>query len=109
MANNHLIKKHSRRLTRTLVVLSIVMGLTSPRVNADEMTVRTQIKSEAAQLLEQGDIAAYDRRATELRRTGERTPAGIWKLSLFYKGLDNWPARQPDAPIWARIEAATGA
>jgi hypothetical protein len=110
MANNHPIKKQSRGLTRTLAVFSIVMmGLTSLRVNADEMAVRAQLKSEAAQLLEQGDVAAYDQRATELRRTGERTPAGIWKLSLFYKGPDNWPAPQADAPIWTRIEAATDA
>jgi hypothetical protein len=87
----------------------LVLGLASLGVNADEMTVRADLKSEAARLLEQGNMAAYDQRASELRRTRERTPAGIWKLSLFYKGPDNWPAPQPDAPIWKRIEAATEA
>jgi hypothetical protein len=107
MTTNHPINGRSSRLTQLVVLLSIMLVLVSPRVNADEMTVRGEIKSEAARLLEQGDVAAYDQRATELRRTGERTPAGIWKLSLFYKAPDNWPATQADAPIWTRIEAAT--
>ena len=81
--------------------------LLSSAAAADEMTVRNELKWEAAHLLERGDVAGYDERATELRRTRERTPSGIWKLSLFYKGPDDWPAKQPDAPIWARIETAT--
>src|ERR1700678_2459949 len=105
MATNPPIKEQSARLILSWVVLSIALGLAPRLVNADEMTVRAELKSESARLLEQGDIAAYDQRATELRHSGERTPAGIWKLSLFYKGPDNWPAPQPDAPIWTRIEA----
>ena len=92
-----------------LAMLSVLLGLSSPWVNADEMTVRTDLKSESARLLEQRDMAAYDQRAAELRRTRELTPAGIWKLSLFYKGPDNWPAAQPEAPIWTQIEAAADA
>src|ERR1700674_3694757 len=92
-----------------LLAFSIMFGILSSTAVADEMTVRAALKSEAARLLERGDMAAYDRRATELRETRERTPAGIWKLSLFYKGPDNWPAPQPDAPIWTKIEAATEA
>jgi len=109
MATNQLINERSPRLIRLLVASSLVLSLASLRVNADEMTLRADLKSEAARLLEQGDMATYDQRATELRRTRERTPAGIWKLSLFYKGPDNWPAPQPDAPIWAKIEATTEA
>jgi hypothetical protein len=109
MATNHPLKDQSPRLIPSWVVLSMMLGLAPCWVNADEMTARAELKSESAHLLEQGDIAAYDRRATELRRSGERTPAGIWKLSLFYKGPDNWPAPQPDAPIWTRIEAQTEA
>jgi hypothetical protein len=109
MPTNQLIKQKPPRLIQLLVASSLVLVLASPRVNADEMTVRAELKSEAARLLEQGDLATYDQRATELRRTGERTPAGIWKLSLFYKGPSNWPAPQADAPIWTKIEAATEA
>jgi hypothetical protein len=74
-----------------------------------ETQIRNELKTEAAHLLEQGDIASYDERATQLRSTGERTPAGIWKLSLFYKAPDSWPAARPDAPIWGQIESATEA
>src|ERR1700722_8298626 len=109
MAKHHAIIEPSRGLIRRLAIVSILFGLSSPFVNADEMTVRTDLKSESARLLEQRDMAAYDRRATELRRTRERPPAGIWKLSLFYKGPDNWPAAQPEAAIWTQIEGAAEA
>ena len=105
MATHQAIFEPCRGLIQRLAMLSILLGLGAPVVNADEMTVRTDLKSESARLLEQRDMAAYDQRATELRRTRERTPAGIWKLSLFYKGPDNWPAAQPEAPIWTQIEA----
>src|ERR1700723_1116206 len=109
MAKHHAIIEPSRGLIRRLAIVSILFGLSSPFVNADEMTVRTDLKSESPRPLEQRDMGAYERRATELRRTRERTPAGIWKLSLFYKGPDNWPAAQPEAPIWTDIEAAAEA
>ena len=100
--------KASFRLRDCLPLAGLVaLGLISSAATADEMTVRNDLKWEAAHLLERGDVTEYDRRATELRRTRERTPAGIWKLSLFYKGPDNWPAERPDAPIWARIDTAT--
>src|SRR5271165_7368485 len=92
-----------------LLAFSIMFGLLSSTAVADEANVRANLKTEAARLLEHGDMAAYARRATELRNTRERTPAGIWKLSLFYKGPDNWPATQPDAPIWTQIESTTEA
>jgi hypothetical protein len=109
MATHHLIKGRASRTISAWAALSILLSLAAPGAHADEAAVRAALKSESARLLEQGDIATYDRRATELRRTRERTPAGIWKLSLFYKGPDNWPATRADAPIWAQIEAATEA
>jgi hypothetical protein len=109
MVTNQRTKTTPPRLIRLLIASSLILGLASLRVNADEQSVRADLKSEAAHLLEQGDLSTYDRRATELRRTRERTPAGIWKLSLFYKSPDNWPAPQADAPIWTKIEAATAA
>jgi hypothetical protein len=109
MAAHRSIKRKTSRLIVSWAALSIVFGLAPPALHADEAAVRAALKSEAAGLLEQGDIAAYDRRAGDLRRSRERTPAGIWKSSLFYKGPDNWPAPRADAPIWTRIEAATEA
>jgi hypothetical protein len=76
---------------------------------ASEIEARAALKSQAAQLLERGDITAYDQRASELRHTRERTPAGIWQLSLFYNGVDDLPWKAPGAPVWARIEQDTDA
>jgi hypothetical protein len=90
-------------------LLATLYATGASTASGDELAVRAELKTEAAHLLEQGNLAAYDERASELRRTRERTPAGIWKLSLFYKAPDNWPTPQPDAAIWAQIEAATGA
>ncbi len=99
----------SERGLRRVFALSIVLGMFSSAAVADELAVRADLKSEAAHLLEQSDLTRYDERATELRRTRERTPGGIWKLSLFYKGPEDWPSKQPQAPIWMQIESATEA
>jgi hypothetical protein len=107
MATKPTCKGIAQRLLGLLTALSMVLVATSAAATADEMAVRAALKAEAAQLLEHGNLASFDARATELRGTRERTPAGIWKLSLFYKGPDNWPALQPEAPIWTQIETAT--
>jgi hypothetical protein len=104
MARNHAIDAGSLRWV--LLWGALVPALASPSVHAEEMTARADLKAQAARLLEQHDVA-YDQRATELRNSRERTPAGIWKLSLFYKGPDNWPAPQSDAAIWTQIENVT--
>jgi len=101
------------RLLRRLSALPLMTGVLWLAIGtataASEIEVRAALRSEAAQLLEQGDIAAYDLRANELRRSRERTPAGIWKLSLFYTGIDNLPWKTPAAPVWTRIEQDTAA
>ena len=48
MATNHPIKVKTRRTIPALAAVSIVLGLMSPCVNADEMMVRTDLKSEGA-------------------------------------------------------------
>jgi hypothetical protein len=105
MARNHAVDAGSLRWL--LLWGALVPVLASPSVHADEMTVRAGLKAHAARLLEQHDVAAYDQYASELRGARERTPAGIWKLSLFYKGPDNWPAPQADAAVWTQIENVT--
>lgn len=83
------------------------LGIGAPHAAADEIALRAALKAEALQLLERGDLATFDRRATEMRRTRERTPAGIWKLSLFYYGVEELPTGNPTAPIWSRVEKDT--
>jgi hypothetical protein len=109
MAAPQLTKEYVARWSGLLMFLGIFLGAGASTAFGDELTVRDDLKTEAAHLLEEGNLAAYDERATELRRTRARTPAGIWKLSLFYRGPDNWPAPKPEAPIWTHIEAQTEA
>jgi hypothetical protein len=107
MARNQAID--ARSLRWILLWGALALALASSWVHADEMTVRAGLKAESARLLELHDVAAYDRRASELRTSHERTPAGIWQLSLFYKGPDNWPASQADAAVWTQLESVTEA
>ena len=98
---------HGRRFYGALAAGCFIwLGIRASCAAPNETAVRAQVKTEAVQLLQSGDLAGFDARATELRRSRERTPAGIWKLSLFYKGVDDLPAN-PAAPIWSTIERAT--
>ena len=102
-------RSHRRQYHCALAAACVFgLGVGVSHAASDDLGIQTQLKAEAAQLLQSGDIAGFDRRATELRRSRERTPSGIWKLSLFYKGVENLP-ENPSAPIWAKTEAATDA
>jgi hypothetical protein len=57
MVTNQRTKTTPPRLIRLLVASSLILGLAALRVNADEQSVRADLKSEAAHLLEQGDLA----------------------------------------------------
>jgi hypothetical protein len=110
MAQHEQVRAGARGRRRLCVALApLVFGFLAAAAAADENSVRAQLKAEAAALLERGDLDSFDRRATQLRESRERTPAGIWKLSLFYRGVDELPTRTPDAPVWARVEQATAA
>jgi hypothetical protein len=98
--------ERKRSATTVVAACVIAVGLAAPCAVADEIGVRAAIKAEAARLLEQGDLARFDQRATELRHSRARTPAGIWRLSLFYRGVDDLPTQRPDSPIWATVESA---
>jgi hypothetical protein len=91
-----------------LALCLLCLAAIAPGARADEVSVRKGLKSEAVQLLESGDIAGYVGRATQLRQRRERTPAGVWELSVFYKGVDLLP-QNPGAPEWSRIERDTAA
>jgi hypothetical protein len=90
-----------------LVLLLSCCMLSSPSRADPEDTLHEVIKKGAAQLLEQGELAEYDRQASALRASHELTPAGIWKLYLFYKGVDHIAPDAPGDPVWTRVEAGT--
>jgi hypothetical protein len=53
----------------------------------DELNARAEVWIKARVLFEQGKFDELNELAARYRDTGERTPAGVWKLSLIYEGL----------------------
>jgi len=53
-----------------------------------ERQVRNEIKKETTDLFMQEDFNGLDRLSTEYREGGARTSNGLWKLSIFYRGID---------------------
>ena len=87
------------------VALAILTLATCLPVSATELELEESLKSQAATLLRAADFAQFDKIATRLRAASARTPAGTWKLSMFYSGV--WRAGGSDAndAAWARLEA----
>lgn len=87
-------------------VVAIALFLCANRAFAaeDEITLRVQIAQNAADLFSQGqfkELNALERRY----RDGERTPAGVWKLAIFYNmGLEFQPDQDSDFENnWSKI------
>jgi hypothetical protein len=86
----------------TLAILALAFCLP---VSATELELEESLKSQAAALLRAGDFAQFDTVATQLRDGSERTPAGTWKLSMFYSSIWRAGSRDPNDPAWTRLEA----
>jgi len=67
-----------------LAIVTLTLGMP---VSAAELELEESLKGHAAALLRAGNFAEFDRFATQLRATSARTPAGTWKLSMFYSGV----------------------
>ena len=74
-------------------------------VSAAEFELDESLKNQAAALLRAGNFAEFDRVATQLRDSSARTPAGTWKLSMFYSGVARAGSNDPNAAAWTRLEA----
>lgn len=96
------------RLLRVLALAMLVFALCRP-VGAAELELEESLKSQAAALLRAGDFAQFDTLATHLRETSERTPAGTWKLSMFYTGVARAGSGDASDAAWARLEAGAEA
>ena len=90
--------------TRTTALAFIALAVCIP-VSAAEFDLDESLKNQAAALLRAGNFAQFDRVATQLRDSSARTPAGTWKLSMFYSGVARAGGDEPDAPAWTRLEA----
>ena len=89
----------------TLAILALAACLP---VRATELELQESLKSQAAALLRAHDFTGFDRIATRLRDSAERTPAGTWKLSMFYSGVWRAGGEDPNSAAWARLETDAG-
>jgi hypothetical protein len=87
-----------------IIALILTLAVCLP-VSAAELDLEESLKNQAAALLRAGNFAEFDRVATQLRDTSARTPAGTWKLSLFYSGVVRAGSDDADDAAWARLEA----
>jgi len=92
------------RLLRVLAMAILFVSVCRP-VGAAELELEESLKSQAAALLRTGDFAQFDTVATQLRETSARTPAGTWKLSMFYSGVWRAGGANANDAAWARLEA----
>lgn len=92
---------------RTIALAFVALTVCIP-VSAAEFDLDESLKNQAAALLRAGNCAEFDRVATQLRASSARTPAGTWKLSMFYSGVARAGGDEPDAPAWMRLEAGAG-
>jgi hypothetical protein len=72
-----------------------------------EVPLRDAIKGYARALLLNGDTENFEREISQLRTSGERTPAGAWKIYYFYHSLDDFSRADPANPQWAALESTT--
>jgi hypothetical protein len=79
---------------------------------AAELSVRRAVKSEVKGLFASLDLEGLEALAAKYRATRERTPSGIWKLTLFYSALhevvadvnpadeEAWQALNENLRVW---------
>lgn len=68
-------------------IATVEAGRLKPAAEPAELSQRSGLKLAVHRLYLAGDFAGLDRMAEDFRRTGERTPSGVWKLSVFYSAI----------------------
>lgn len=68
-----------------------VLLFTTSNIAANELEDRQVISDKVRTLFLLENYSALDAMASEYRNNGERTSSGLWKLTLFYGGIDMLP------------------
>ena len=73
-----------------------------------EMTQRADLKKRVQAIFTSGDFVALDAMSSRLRDGAERTPSGIWKLTVFYGAFQDLAASidRDDAAGWDSLLAS---
>lgn len=91
------------RLLSAIVSLTVLLGM--PVANANDFADRTALQRSAASLFIAEKFDALDAMADAFRTSRERTSSGIWKLTVFYYGIDPTVLNQsPDEDSYRRFE-----
>lgn len=72
-----------------------------------EVPLRDAIKGYARALLLAGDTENFELDTARLRSSGQRTPAGAWRIYYYYHCLDDFSRTDAANPQWAQLEATT--
>lgn len=89
-------------------LLAIAGTLLSACTRLDEMQDRATIKAEVQRALAAHEFATLEDMAEGFRTTKARTSSGLWKLSVFYWGVDEYfDNHRKDAEFWKAAEQIT--
>ena len=73
-----------------LVFVTVASLVATPSVRAQtDIELRDAIRASVSQTFLSKNYALLEAQATEFRTTRSRTPSGLWKLTLFYAGIDS--------------------
>lgn len=73
-----------------------------------ELQERESIKSQVSSLFLNENFAELERLANDYRSEGSRTASGLWKLTLFYVGIDSTASDKiNDSSYWTSYEVKT--
>lgn len=95
-------------IRRPVSVFLCAVGLWCPApAQAHELSDRAAIQAEVYYALHRADYAALESFAELYRSTQARTASGLWKLTIFYTGVEAaFDADNGDKSHWDRIEDA---
>ncbi len=72
----------------TVAALLYVLNTSFFNSSSPELQIRDEIKKETVDLFMQENFDELDKISTDYRESGDRTSSGLWKLSIFYRGID---------------------
>lgn len=84
-----------------LILLLVVATTHAAPGRCNEVLERQAIKAEVASALGSRNFARLEAMSNDYRDNGSRTSSGLWKLTLFYKGIaDSFNAPATDEDAW---------
>ena len=88
------------KIPHALLLLILISIISSPALS-DEMATRSEIRNNAKSLFFAEQFKELDRLSEKYRKNEERTSSGLWKLTIFYYGLNKaLEGEAKDKDLW---------